>query len=201
MGVAHIGSKHGLGIHPSHMIRHQASLCLLPCPGPCAHGCKECVPESLLMPGAADHDGPGPVAQRVRARSHCGEAVVAVGQCVAVTNEMPWFHAAEDQGCQPDGGTSEEVSGGEQVVRWESISVYLMHGDGITVPTHSPEIDERAYPEMDEVSQLPSSGQWLSRARLWCTGITPRVAAHPVPNAAWVAASCGIFHHGAAVVA
>ena len=41
-----------------------------------------------------------------------------VGQCVAVTNEMPWFHAAEDQGCQPDGGTSEEVSGGEQVVRW-----------------------------------------------------------------------------------
>ena len=94
------------------------------------------------------------------------------------------FHATEDQGCQPDGGTSEEVSRGEQVVRWESISVYLMHGDGITVPRHSPEMDERAYPEMDEISQLPSSGQWLSRARLWCTGITPRVAAHPVPNAA-----------------
>ena len=45
--------------------------------------------------------------------------------------------AAEDQGCQPDGGTSEYVSRGEQVVRWESINVYLMHGDGITVPTHN----------------------------------------------------------------
>ena len=46
------------------------------------------------------------------------------------------FHAAEDQGCQPDEGTSEEVSRGEQVVRWESINVNLMHVDGITVPTH-----------------------------------------------------------------
>ena len=64
---------------------------------------------------------------------------------MAVTNEMPWFHAAEDQGCQPDGGTSEEVSGGEQVVQQESISVYLMHGDGITVPRHSPEMDETDY--------------------------------------------------------
>ena len=57
----------------------------------------------------------------------------------------------------------------------------------------------RAEPEMDEVSQLPSSGQWLSRARLWCTGITPRVAAHFVPNTTWVAALCDIFNHGVAV--
>ena len=27
----------------------------------------------------------------------------------------------------------------------ESISVYLMHGDGITVPRHSPEMDETDY--------------------------------------------------------
>ena len=76
-------------------------------------------------------------AAATRYPKECQERMHHVGQCVAVTNETPWFHAAEDQGCQPDGGTSEEVSGGEQVVRWEPISVYLMHGDGITVPTHN----------------------------------------------------------------